>query len=220
MVNMLFARFHHIYTHKFESAYADDDTLTHAKREWAMALQAFPLEAIEKTIDAVRLRHAWPPTIAEFLNTLSDVARPEGLPDARDAYQEACMHAGRPLQHHWRHAAVYQAASRTGFFRLRSEPEHHVWPDFQRYYQELALSLCQGHELAEPEQPALPTPPDTGPPFDLAAWCRQHGVDQGQIAHLFHYLELPAGSTVRHNFRARTLQALEKQNLPNKDLPT
>lgn len=219
MVNMLFARFHHIYTHKFESAYADDDTLKHAKREWATALQDFPLAAIEKTIDAVRLRHAWPPTIAEFLATLSEEARPDDLPEARDAYQEACIHAGRPLQHHWRHPAVYHAASRTGFFRLRSETEQQVWPDFRRYYQELALSLCKGHELSEPRQPSLPPPTDTGPALDVTAWCERHAADPKAVAHLFHYMELPRGSQIRHNFRQRALAALQAQQLPVADLP-
>lgn len=219
MVNMLFARFHHIYTHKFESAYGDNDTLAHAKREWALALRDFPLRAIEVTIDAVRTRYSWPPTIAEFLATLSYAASPDDLPDSRDAYQEACFHATRPLSHHWRHAAVYHAAHKTGFFRLRSEPEQFVWPEFQRHYQTLVLQICRGETLAEPEQPALPAPADTGPSFDVSAYCETNNVSVKSVARLFHYLELPLGSQVRSTFRNRSMEALAAMNLPCDQLP-
>ncbi len=219
MVNMLFARFHHIYTHKFESAYSDDDTLAHAKREWALALRDFPLAAIERTIDAVRTRYSWPPTIAEFLSTLSDAARPEGIPEARDAYQEACFHATRPLKHHWRHPAVYHAARSTGFFRLRSEPEQYVWPEFNRHFQTLVLRVCQGETLSLPDDPELPPPPPKGPDFDVARFCERLNLDPKDVSHLFHYLDLPANSQVRAHFRQRALTSLEARSVPTDDLP-
>ena len=219
MVNMLFARFHHIYTHKFESAYGDDDTMAHAKREWALALQDYPMRAVEQTIDAVRTRYSWPPTIAEFLGTLSDVARPDDLPDARDAYQEACFHATRPLNHHWRHAAVYHAAHKTGFFRLRSEPEQMVWPQFQRHYQALVLQVCQGNTLSMPDHPELPPPAETGPDFDIDAFCTRHDLTRRDVARWFHYLELPLGSNTRKTFRARAVAALTELGVEAASLP-
>lgn len=219
MVNMLFARFHHIYTHKFESAYGDDDTMAYAKREWALALQDYPMRAVEQTIDAVRTRYSWPPTIAEFLTTLSEVARPDDLPDARDAYQESCFHATRPLVHHWRHPAVYHAARQTGFFRLRSEPEQYVWPEFQRHYQTLVLRVCKGETLVLPDTPELPPPANTGPALDVNAFCDDYGLDPKAVAHLFHYLELPAESQTRLAFRRRAVAQLQAFGVTEDQLP-
>lgn len=219
MVNMLFARLHHIYTHKFESAYGDEDTMKYAKREWAMVLADFPLRAVELTIDAIRVRYAWPPTIAEFLATLSEVAKPADLPEARDAYQQACFVGNSPLTQYWSHPAVYHAARQTGFFRLRTEPEQQVWPIFQQHYQTLTLRLCKGESLEIPEAPALPPPADTGPPFDLEAFCTHHKVTPTQVGHLFHFLELPYGSQVRATFRARALNGLQALAVPTDDLP-
>ncbi|WLD58741.1 replication protein P [Salinispirillum sp. LH 10-3-1] len=219
MVNMLFARLHHIYTHKFESAYGDEDTMKYAKREWAMVLADFPLRAVELTIDAIRERYSWPPTIAEFLATLSEVARPADLPDDREAYRQACFCGNNPLEHFWSHPAVYHAAHKTGFFRLRTEPEAQVWPIFRQHYQALALRLCKGEQLEVPDIPALPEPPDTGPRFDIPAFAAQHDVKPEAITHLFHYLDLPLGSTVRRTFRARALVAFEQQGIDANAIP-
>lgn len=219
MVNMLFARLHHIYTHKFESAYGDEDTMKYAKREWAMVLADFPLRAVELTIDAIRERYSWPPTIAEFLATLSEVARPADCPDEREAYRQACFCGNNPLEHFWSHPAVYHAAHQTGFFRLRAEPETQVWPIFRQHYQALMLRLCKGEQLEVPDLPALPEPPNTGPVFDVAGFAKQQGVQPTDIAHLLHYLDLPLGSRVRQTFRTRALSALAEQGINTQDLP-
>ena len=50
LINMLFARFHHIYTHKFESAYRDTDTTNLPKKEWALSLADFNQSQIELAI--------------------------------------------------------------------------------------------------------------------------------------------------------------------------
>ena len=221
MINMLFARFHHIYTHRFESAYPDDETLALAKREWSFALRDIPMPAVEATINRVRDEHAWPPTIAEFLTALCLAAPPEDMPSPYDAYQEACLHASQPQTHDWRHAAVFWAAQQTGFRALRESSEAQVWPDFRRHYQALMLNVLRGAHLKVPQilTIAQQTSQATTAAEQTAAWCEQHQLEATEVAHLLHYLELPVGSAVRHNFRIRTLAELEKRGLPSADLP-
>lgn len=218
MVNMLFARFHHIYTYRFESAYGDDDTMAHAKREWAFALAGYPLASVERAIDATRDRYSWPPTIAEFLSAMSDVARPTDMPAPRDAYLEAAMHAYRPLDHAWRHPGVYFAAHDTGFFRLRTEPEQRVWPVFRDHYREKILAVARGQHFELPSARELPAP-ETGPGFDVAGFAEQQGVEVTAIAHLLHYLDLPSGSGVRERLRKRAIDTLKTQGVDVSQLP-
>jgi len=221
MINMLFARFHHIYTHRFESAYPDDDTLALAKREWSFALQGIPMHAVEATINKVRDEHAWPPTIAEFLSAVCLAAPPDDMPEAYDAYYEACLHAANPHQHAWRHPAVYWAAHRTGFKALREGAEAQVWSDFRRHYQGLMLDVIRGSQLGLPSvrQLADHSAPVTSAAEQSATWCQQQHIEPAEVAHLLHFLELPAQSSVRQNFRRRAIAQLEALGLPTAGLP-
>lgn len=67
LVNMLFARFKAIYTHKFASAYSTSDEVKLAKREWAIALKGFQEPLLAYAVERTKEVHAWPPTISEFL---------------------------------------------------------------------------------------------------------------------------------------------------------
>ena len=221
MINMLFARLHHIYTHRFESAYPDDDTLALAKREWSFALSDIPLSAVEATINLVRDEHAWPPTVAEFLQALCIAALPQDMPTPYDAYREACHHANQPHVHHWRHPAVFAAAQKTGFQQLRERPEHQVWPHFRRAYQAMILAVMRGQQFELPKVVHLEdqTPQITDAATQTADWCAQHQLEPSEVAHLFHYLELPPKSAIRHNFRQRALHQLAARGYVTTDLP-
>jgi hypothetical protein len=221
MINMLFARFHHIYTHRFESAYPDDDTLALAKREWSFALQGIPMGAVEATINKVRDEHAWPPTIAEFLNAVCVAAPSEDMPEAYDAYQEACLHANNPHRHEWRHPAVYWAAHRTGFKMLREGAEAQIWPTFRRHYQGFMLDAIRGSDLSLPRVRELEdqSEPVTSAAQQALAWCQDQHIEPAEVAHLLHYLELPAQSSVRQNFRRRALAQLEAMGITTASLP-
>lgn len=221
MINMLFARFHHIYTHRFESAYPDDETLALAKREWSFALRDIPMAAVEATINRVRDEQAWPPTIAEFLAALYLAAPPEEMPAPYAAYQESCLHASQPHTHHWCHPAVFWAAQNTGFRLLREGVEAQVWPNYRRHYQGLMLEVLRGAVLKLPQILAVTqqTNQATTAAAQSEAWCLKHQLEAAEVAHLLHYLELPLQSSVRHNFRTRTLAELERRGLPCSGLP-
>ena len=159
LVNMIFARFHHIYTHKFESAYGDESTLTLAKREWAYSLAGTPAHLVEYALERCKLEFAWPPTIADFVQLLQPQPEALGLPGIREAYLEACQNSHSPANRHWSHAAVHLAARDVGFFRMRTEAERYSWPPFEKAYQERVNQVARGEELVVSEPAiALPDP--------------------------------------------------------------
>ena len=71
LVNMLFARFKAIYTHKFASAYSTPDEVKLAKREWSIAIKGFQEPLLAYAVERAKETYAWPPTISEFLNLIN-----------------------------------------------------------------------------------------------------------------------------------------------------
>ena len=215
---MIFARFHHIYTHRFESAYRDETTLNQAKREWAISLAGISANLIELALERCKRVHAWPPTIAEFLKlTLPD---PEslGLPSVELAYREACNHCHQPSSHAWSHVCVQLSAQHTGYYVLRSEPERTTRPAFEQKYLNLLERLANGETFSvEPAVAALPDP-DLKQEEALTENLKALNVDDMTAANIAYYLEKPKGSDVRKRYRERALTLVESKQLEI-DLP-
>ncbi|WP_127560575.1 replication protein P [Saccharospirillum alexandrii] len=210
LVNMIFARFHHIYTHKFESAYGDESTLALAKREWAYSLAGTPAHLVEYALERCKLEFAWPPTIADFVQLLQPQPEALGLPGIRDAYLEACQNSHSPANRRWSHAAVHLAARDVGFFRMRTEAERHSWPPFEKAYQERVNQVARGDEL-EVSEPAIALPdPDTSAELSLVNTLEQAGVEAPVAYKLAYYLEKPPGSEVRERYREHSRQRLDE----------
>lgn len=74
-----------------------------------------------------------------------------GLPKASLAYREACLkaHDVNPRESKWTHSAVYQAASSTGFFELKSMSEREVFPLFERNYDLACQQVMAGEALRD-----------------------------------------------------------------------
>lgn len=209
---MIFARLQLIYTHRFESAYGDETTLTQAKREWAFSLADASREQIEYALERCKLELAWPPTIAEFVRYLEPEPEHLGLPAAREAYLEACQKSHAPLQAEWSHAAVHLAARKTGHFQLRSEPERSTWPPFKTAYKDLVSRVAQGEELKVDLPLALPEP-DLGSEERLVEQLLEAGIAARDAYQLAYYLEKPVGSAVRARYRQHSIERLEELNL-------
>lgn len=215
---MIFARMQLIYTHRFESAYGDEETLTQAKREWAYSLAGVEQSRIEYALEKCKLELAWPPTIAEFVRYLTPDPQALGLPSIRDAYLEACQNSHAPAQRHWSHPAVQWAARETGYFKLRSEQERYSWPAFEGVYRNLVERLADGEEIDfDTEAVALPAP-DFSAEDRLVEQLKAAGADETDAYQLAYYLEKPAGSELRARYRRHSqerLTALElKVELP------
>lgn len=209
---MIFARFHHIYTHRFETAYRDETTLNQAKREWALSLAGIPANLIELALERCKREHAWPPTIAEFLKLVQPSPESLGLPTVQEAYQEACQNAHHPAEHQWSHVCVHLAAQNTGYFILRSESERQTRPAFEKAYRSLIERLANGETLSLKQPVALPEP-DLKPEADLTQQLLELGASEQQATTLAYYLEKPAGSAVRERYRKRAQAQLEADNL-------
>ena len=205
---MIFARFHHIYTHRFESAYRDETTLNQAKREWALSLAGLSANLIELALERCKREHAWPPTIAEFLKLVQPSPESLGLPSVGAAYVEACQNAHHPAQHEWSHICVHLAAQNTGYFMLRSDPERLTRPAFEKEYLKLIERLANGETLSLKQPMALPEP-DLKPEAELTAQLLELGLSEQQATSLAYYLEKPAGSTVRERYRRRAQTQLD-----------
>lgn len=209
---MIFARFHHIYTHRFETAYRDETTLNQAKREWAITLAGITPNLIELALERCKREHAWPPTIAEFLKLVQPTPESLGLPSMSDAYFESCQNAHHPAQHEWSHICVHLAAQETGYFMLRSEPERLTRPAFEKTYMRLLERLANGETLSLKTPIALPEPDLTGE-ADLVDQLREAGAEEQQAATLVYYLEKPRGSMVRERYRKRAQAQLQAQDI-------
>lgn len=217
VINMIFARFHHIYTHRFESAYGDEATLNLAKREWAMSLNGFSVQAIEMAIERCKEEFAWPPTIAEFLKLLRPRPETLGLPSVKAAYAEACRNAHAASSRGWSHLLVQLAAQQVGYFVLRSESERSSKPLFDDAYLGLVERLMRGETFSAPETHALPEP-DNHDYRKLKEQLINAGVGEADADIMTYYLEKPAQSEVRKRYRERSNAQL-KQLQVKFDLP-
>jgi len=205
---MIFARMQLIYTHRFESAYGDEETLTQAKREWAYSLAGVEQSRIEYALEKCKLELAWPPTIAEFVRYLTPDPQALGLPSIRDAYLESCQNSHAPAQRHWTHPAVQWAARETGYFKLRSEQERYSWPAFEGVYRNMVERLADGEEIVfDIEEMALPAPDFSAEDW-LVEQLKAAGAAEADAYQLAYYLEKPAGSELRARYRHHSQERL------------
>lgn len=140
----------------WRQSFPDDKALNVAKREWTKAFIENGITSrfmISKGKSMAR-RTATPffPSSGEFVSWCRPSAEDVGLPDARDAYKEAC-NAGQG--HVWSHDAVHLAANATGRFELRRTPEGVMFPRFKKNYEVFCLQVMRGEKLVI----GLPKPP-------------------------------------------------------------
>lgn len=198
---MIFARFMAIYGHKFKSCFETQDELRLAKREWALSLKGYGERELVAAIDRCKETLAWMPTVSEFLAILREQQGDFGLPPVRMAYQEACLHADHASTHAWSHAAVYQAGRATGWFRLRSEDESEVFPDFNYNYRVLCQRVRDGEQLDAAVPVALEDKRDSTLMAFIQRWGEEQGLAPEVAAKLLYFMTKPKGSVTRERFR-------------------
>ncbi|WP_249411602.1 replication protein P [Marinomonas sp. A3A] len=218
LVNMLFARFKAIYTHKFASAYSTTDEVKLAKREWAIALKGFQEPLLAYAVERTKEEHTWPPTIADFLKLINTAYKAYGLPDPRAAYLEACTCRTDPLQYKWSHNAVFFAGSQAGWYKLKSEEERVTWPLFEQSYLKIVDRVIAGERLVIPKVIMIEDK-QTLSVKDLSSKIASDlSVDEEQIAPLLYYTQKTHGSGVRARYREisqkKLLEMGYKEKLP------
>ena len=154
-VNQMFAEFELVYHNQFQKAFANKDKLMYAKRLWLSHLSGFTATQILAAARKATHESEYLPTVRGVLKYLEDY-RAMGLPDAREAYREACLAPSPKIEQPWSHPAVYLAGSSSDWFLLNSKSERETWPVFEKHYRELCERVVQGEKLQLPEMHALP----------------------------------------------------------------
>jgi len=200
---MIFARFMAIYGHKFKSCFETQDEIRIAKREWALSLGGYSETELVAAIDYCKEHSAWMPTISEFLAVLRDQTGDHGLPVTKHAYEEACLHADKASSFNWTHPAIYHAGKATGWFRLRTEDEAEVFPDFRYNYEVLCRRVRAGEQLDLPVAVALPDKSDNSLFEFIARWGKENNLKPEIASTWLFYLTKPKGSQVRKRFQQK-----------------
>lgn len=78
-----------------------------------------------------------------------------GLPELRQAYEEACMAASPKDRQKWSHPAVYHAGKNTGWHELACTPTDQIFPRFEYHYAELCKRVIAGESLELPVAQAI-----------------------------------------------------------------
>lgn len=213
LVNMLFARFKAIYTHKFASAYTTSDEVKLAKREWAIAIKGLQEPLLAFAVERVKETYAWPPTIAEFLQLIKSAYSVYGLPSPREAYLEACQCRINPLEFRWRHAVVYHAGAKAGWYNLRSQEEVKSWPTFEKAYDELVAQVIQGHNFVIPEVPLIENHTENEFAQLMTELLEKTALAESDIAQLLYYTQKTKGTGIRAKYRQQSQARLASQNI-------
>ncbi|MCB5160794.1 replication protein P [Marinomonas algarum] len=201
LVNMLFARFKAIYTHKFASAYSTTDEVKLAKREWAIALKGFQEPLLAHAVERTKEVHPWPPTIADFLKLISTAYKAYGLRDPRSAYLEACGCRSDPLQYKWSHPAVFFAASDVGWYKLKSEEERSTWPLFEKSYTKIVDRVIAGERLKIPKVVMIENQRTLNVTELAGHISKTLAVSEERVMPLLYYTQKTAGTSIRQRYR-------------------
>lgn len=161
-VNQMFAEFALVYHNQYQKAFSDKEKLSLAKRLWLSHLAAYSPEQILAAARRATHESEYLPTVRGVLKYLESSS---GLPDAYDAYREACLAPAPKAAHKWSHPAVYHAGVATEWYVLATQPEKMTRPIFERHYRALCERVAAGEQFSMPDVPALPEP--TAPPMTV-----------------------------------------------------
>jgi hypothetical protein len=155
-INAMFTQFQLAYHNQFHKAFANDEQITMAKQLWLSSLCDLPVERIAAAIRRAIQESEYLPTL-HTIRKFCDL-RPEtlGLPDAYQAYLQACRAPSPKAEQVWSHPAVYWAGNASDWFFLASNTEAKAFPVFKRNYEILCERVLHGEQLDVPVPKALP----------------------------------------------------------------
>lgn len=153
-VNQMFAEFSLVYHNQYQKAFPDKEKLMLAKRLWMQHLAHYKPEQILAAVRRVTQESEYLPTVHGVIKYLG--ASSLGLPEARDAYREACLAPSPKIAQRWSHAAVYLAGAASDWFFLANQTEKTAFLVYEKHYRELCERVAQGEILQMPAVAALP----------------------------------------------------------------
>ena len=149
-LNQCFALFELNYHNQFLKAYSPREKLNTAKRLWLDALQHYQPDQILKAARSVITSTEFLPTLKTMLDHCEQASE-NRLPDAHNAYVEACCASSPKAEHQWSHPIVYFAGKETGWHFLSQNTEHVAFPIFKEHYNALANEVRAGLKLEMPK---------------------------------------------------------------------
>lgn len=154
-INQVFALFRVNFHNQYYAAFSDTQLLNQTKKLWLESLSRFsPQQILEGARLAIE-KSEYLPTLHRMIRYCQGDPADHGLPDAHQAYVEAC-HAGNPkAAHHWSHPAVYFAGHDTGWHWLATSAEQQAFPVFKQAYQHWCDRVLAGETLPDIEVPKI-----------------------------------------------------------------
>jgi len=154
-INQVFAIFRRNYHNQYYKALPNEQELSVTKRLWLDSLQRFSPDTI--LIAAKNVIES-----SEFLPTLRTMIRHceaqfhADLPNAHQAYIEACRAPSPKANYAWTHPVIYYAGKACDWLFLQSNSEDKAYPIFKKEYEALCQQVMQGVEMPPPAPTALP----------------------------------------------------------------
>lgn len=154
-INQVFAIFRRNYHNQYYKALPDENELSIAKRIWLEPLRRFAPETILKAAKSVIESSEFMPTLRTMIRHCEEQSN-FGLPDAHNAYIEACRAPSPKATYSWSHLAVYYAGKQCDWYFLQSNSEEVAYPVFKKEYQGICQRILQGEKLDPPKLAELP----------------------------------------------------------------
>jgi hypothetical protein len=155
-INQVFAELELAYHNQYHKAYAEEGSISLAKKYWLECLANFSPQLILQAIRTVVTSQQYLPSVATLVQACEESMSQYGLPTIHDAYVEACCATHPKAEQKWVHPAVYLAGKATGWFELSNKTEAQIYPLFENNYRRLCQQVIRGEELEIQKQEALP----------------------------------------------------------------
>jgi len=152
-INQVFALFSINYHNQYYAAFTDESLQIQAKRLWLETLSSYQPQIILHAAKHVIETSDYLPTLHRFLDTCNELSF--ALPNARAAFEEACLATEPRENYNWTHPICYYAGKASGWFFLRSQPENKTFSIFEKHYQKLAEKIRAGESLQPPQPVAI-----------------------------------------------------------------
>ncbi len=152
----MFALFRINYHNQYHSAFGDSQVLNQAKKLWLESLSRFNVESILQGAKRAIEQSDYLPTLHKMIGYCQGSFGHHGLPEAHQAYLEACNAPSPKANHQWSHPAVYYAGKDSDWFFLGNNPERIAFPIFKENYSSICQRIISGETLPAPEIKRLP----------------------------------------------------------------
>lgn len=159
-INQIFALFRLNYHNQYYSAYPDAEQVKQVKKLWLESLSKFPVRILLQGAKSAIEKSEYLPTLSRMHEQCLAQLSESGLPNAHQAYLQACQAPSPKASQSWSHPIVYLAGRDTGWFILANEPETKAFKAFEQHYQKYLERVLQGESF---EAPALPAPEPQAP---------------------------------------------------------